>query len=281
MTMRFEGLSDSQWELFEPLLPQGYKPGNRGVGRPPVNFRWILNTILWVLFEGAKWKSVPVGPTWGSKSASHRWLGKWFEDGTWKRLTERFLAMADLMGLVNLDRGSVDGMFVPGKGGGDDVAYGYKGKGSTLHHLCDNNGRTLGIKTTPANIDERSVVEALLDSFAIRNGKRGRPKKRLRALQGDKGYESRELAERLRSRGVRPMISQKKRARRRPGRPPAPPIDRFKIERSHSWLQRRFRRLCVKWERRGQYWHGLVLLAIGWSWVLLILENAPRIAFLA
>lgn len=31
-------------------------------------------------------------------------------------------------------------LFPPGKGGGEDVAYGYQGKGILLHTLTDGNG---------------------------------------------------------------------------------------------------------------------------------------------
>lgn len=209
MAPRFEGLSTEQWSLIEPLLPSRYAPGTRGPGKPPTSFRNILNTILWMLFNGAKWKDIPRGPQWAPRSTSHRWLGTWERDGTWRRIADGLLAMADQRGLIDLLRGSVDGMFVAGKGGGDDVAYGFKGKGVTLHHLVDNNGRSLVLETTPANIDERQVVESLLDSLAIRNGRKGRPRSRLKALQGDKGYQDRKLHARLRKRGIAPRIARK------------------------------------------------------------------------
>lgn len=207
---RFEGLNDAQWNILEPLTTKAYRPEIRGPGMPPTSFRLVINTILWVLFNGAKWNSVPKGNNWAPRSTSHRWLGIWFTNGTWKHIAERILGMADVLGLVDLTRGSVDGMFVPGKGGGDDVDYGFKGKGATLHHLVDNNGRTLNLETTAANVDERKVLEALLDSFKIQNGKPGRPKKRVKVLQADKGYQDKKLHARLRKRGIAPQISQKR-----------------------------------------------------------------------
>lgn len=206
---RFEGLSDEQWNLLQPLFSQAYEPENRGPGMPPTSFRTVVNTILWILFNGAKWNAVPKGIQWAPRSTSHRWLGIWQSDGTWKRITEQILGLADSLGLVDLARGSVDGMFVPGKGGGDDVDYGFKGKGCTLHHICDNNGRTLALKTTAANVDERKVLEAMLDAFEIHNGKKGRPKKRVKVLQADKGYQDKKLHARLKKRGITPKISRK------------------------------------------------------------------------
>ena len=37
--------------------------------------------------------------------------------------------------------------YPPGKGGGEDVAYGYKGKGILLHPLADGNGMPLSNTT--------------------------------------------------------------------------------------------------------------------------------------
>ena len=82
-------------------------------------------------------------------------------------MVKEVLGVADALGLVDLTVGSVDGMFVPGKGGGDDVAHGFKGKGCTLHHMCDNNGRTLALETTAANIDETDIPRALLKFFYL------------------------------------------------------------------------------------------------------------------
>jgi len=273
MSKRFEGLDDVQWSLLEPSLPTWYKAGKRGPGRPPTYFRNILNTILWILNGGAKWKDVPTGPQWAPRSTSHRWLGLWTVDGTWRRMAGQILGTAYNLGLIDLERGSVDGMFVSGKGGGDDVDYGFKGKGSTIHHLCDNNGRSLAIKTTPANTDERKLVMELLDAFVIHTGKVGRPPKKVKALQGDKGYQDKNLHRKLKRRGIAPKISHKQQKGKKRGRPCSKPIDRFKIERCHAWLQKRFRRICTKWERRRIYWNGLVQFALVLSWVPIILQT--------
>jgi len=48
-----------------------------------------------------------------------------------------------------------DGFFSRGKGGGEEIEYGFKGKGTTTHLLVDGS--------TAANGDERQEVEPLLD----------------------------------------------------------------------------------------------------------------------
>ncbi|MEM7580432.1 MAG: hypothetical protein AAF316_11400 [Cyanobacteria bacterium P01_A01_bin.80] len=45
--------------------------------------------------------------------------------------------------------------FPPGKGGGEEIAYGGKGKGVLIHTLTEGNGMPLANSTTPANGSER------------------------------------------------------------------------------------------------------------------------------
>ncbi len=45
--------------------------------------------------------------------------------------------------------------FSAGKGGGEFVEYGYKGKGVTSHLLVDANGSPIAIEVTSAKGDER------------------------------------------------------------------------------------------------------------------------------
>src|SRR6266478_6117451 len=51
-----------------------------------------------------------------------------------------------------------------GKGGGEGVARGGKGKGILIHSLTEGNGMPLANRTTPANGDERAQVVPLLDA---------------------------------------------------------------------------------------------------------------------
>jgi hypothetical protein len=53
--------------------------------------------------------------------------------------------------------------FSAGKGGGEMVDYGYKGKGVTTHLLVDGEGNPVAFESTDAKGDERLQVEPLLD----------------------------------------------------------------------------------------------------------------------
>ncbi|WP_071994216.1 transposase, partial [Synechocystis sp. PCC 7509] len=141
-------------------------------------------------------------------------------------------------------------LFPPGKGGGEDVAYGYKGKGILIHTLTDGNGMPLANCTTAANGSEREQVMPLLNSVTVKINSPGRPRKRVKVLAGDKGYDSKDLRAALRKRGIRPQLPKRAwKTKRNRGRPIKMSVPRFQQERCFAWFQRKYRRLVVRWER--------------------------------
>jgi len=267
MAGQFTGISDSVWAIIETYLPTTTVPKTRG--RPHASCRKVINTILGILITGARWVDVPRGEDFASRSTAHRWLGIWESDGTWANLQAHLLGEAQELGLIDWERASIDSSFAAGKGGGEGVQYGFKGKGVNLHTVVDGNGLPLAVISTGAAESERAQVAPLLDSIPILTGKPGRPKPLPAALPADKGYDSRELRARLRTRGVKPLIPRRSWPNRKPfrGRPPAQPIDRWKVERTFAWCQRKYRRLVVRWERREKYWNGFISLAICMFWI--------------
>lgn len=110
MAGRFEGLSDLEWKLFEDIFPTSDKQSR---GMPHVPFRYVLNSLLYILITGCRWCDLPQGEIWASKSAAHRWLKRWQENGTFGHLQSRILALADNQGLINWNYGAIDGSFSP------------------------------------------------------------------------------------------------------------------------------------------------------------------------
>jgi transposase len=158
-------------------------------------------------------------------------------------------------------------LFPPGKGGGEGVDYGYKGKGILIHLIVDSEGMPLSCSTTSAKGSERGEVEPLLDKIEVQTGNPGRPPKKVKKLAADKGYDSEALRRKLRARGIQPQIPKKKNAKPKPGRPPKMDAPRFQVERSFSWLQRKFRRLVVRWERIPYCFDAFLLLGVVMIWV--------------
>jgi transposase len=191
MPGKFVGLTSTQWKLLQTLLPP--EPLKRGKGKPPAPFRQVFNTILYVLITGCRWCDVPRGLKWGARSTAHRWLGIWEQDGTLKRLKGMILGAAELTGKIDWSNASGDGSFAAGKGGGEGVNHGFKGKGVLIHAIVEGNGLPLGISHTGAAGSERQEIEPVLDSIEVKTGKRGRQKSRPKSLELDKGYDSSEL----------------------------------------------------------------------------------------
>jgi putative transposase len=72
-------VSDEQWEILRKLLPP-MSPR----GRPPLDRRWVLNAILYVLWTGCQWRALPSDfPNWRSV---YTVLRRWRLDGTWERI---------------------------------------------------------------------------------------------------------------------------------------------------------------------------------------------------
>jgi putative transposase len=73
-------LTDKQWELLDPLIPQ---PSLEG--RPPIyERREIVNAILYVLRSGCPWRLLPHDlPTWGT---AYWYFRRWRDGGVWDQV---------------------------------------------------------------------------------------------------------------------------------------------------------------------------------------------------
>ncbi|MBW4553206.1 MAG: transposase [Aphanocapsa sp. GSE-SYN-MK-11-07L] len=137
-----------------------------------------------------------------------------------------------------------------------------------IHLITDGNGMPMSACTTPANGDERQQVLPLLDRIKIRTAPVGRPKKRFKVIAADKGYDARWLREKLRKRGIRGQIAKRQRRGNKPlGRPIQMSVPRFQQERCFAWLQRKYRRLVVRWERLPSCFDAFLHLSIIHIWL--------------
>jgi transposase len=159
--------------------------------------------------------------------------------------------------------------FPPVKGGGKGVEYGYKGKGVTIHSLVDGQGLPLAVSVTSAKSSERGQVLPLLSSISIKTRKVGRPRTRPDNVAADKGYDSKKLRNSLRKRGIRPEIPKRvwKNRNKHKGRKLQKKVERYVVERTFSWYQRKFRRLAIRWERRPNIFRAFVDLGFVMIWV--------------
>jgi transposase len=83
MTQRRYELTDFEWSIIAPLLPN--KP--RGVAR--VDDRKVLNGIYWRLRTGAPWADIP--ERYGPSTTCYNRFVRWRKMGVWDRI---FVAVA-------------------------------------------------------------------------------------------------------------------------------------------------------------------------------------------
>jgi putative transposase len=73
-------LSDKEWELIKPLVPEA-KPGGRPETYPK---REILNGIFYIVRGGCAWRLMPHDlPPW---QIVYPYFWRWRQDGTWQRM---------------------------------------------------------------------------------------------------------------------------------------------------------------------------------------------------
>jgi len=108
-------LTDTQWEVIKPLIPEGLSgPGRKG--RPRRNNRDVVDGILWILRTGAPWKDLP--DRYPPPQTCHRRYQEWVKRGVLDRILEALAR--DLMerGGLDLTETFIDGSFAAAKKGG-------------------------------------------------------------------------------------------------------------------------------------------------------------------
>lgn len=80
MTRRRFELTDDEWLVIEPLLP------NKPRGVPRVDDRRVLNGILWRFRTGSPWADVP--ERYGPHTTCYNRFVRWRKAGVWDRLLE-------------------------------------------------------------------------------------------------------------------------------------------------------------------------------------------------
>jgi transposase len=107
-------LTDEQWAVVEPLIPQPSKRAD-GKGRPRIDDRRILNGILWIMRTGAQWKDLP--DRYPSYQTCHRRFQEWVRAGVFESLLQALARDLKDRGALDLTECFIDGTFVIAKKG--------------------------------------------------------------------------------------------------------------------------------------------------------------------
>jgi len=92
-------------------------------------------------------------------------------------------------------------------------------------------------------------------------------------LEADKGYDAMELRISVLQMKIFPMIPYKKGGKREKNGIVYLEKKRWMVERAIAWLQRKYRRIVVRWERRKRYWEGFLSLALIFFWTAKLLKS--------
>ena len=108
---------------------------------------------------------------------------------------------------------------------------------------------------TAANRHDITQLLPLVDAMPTLRGCPGRPVRKPRLVQGDRGYDSQPHRDQLWSRGIASQLAKR-------GRPHGSGLGRTRwvVERTLAWLHR-FRRRAVRYERRPCVHEAFLTLA--------------------
>ncbi|GBH28637.1 hypothetical protein BvRS1_56860 [Burkholderia vietnamiensis] len=129
--------------------------------------------------------------------------------------------------------------------------------GSKHHLIVDAQGIPLAAILTAANCNDITQLDALVEAIPPIRGKRGRPLRKPKIVQGDRAYSSEPHRQRLRERSITPLLA-------KIGSPHGSGLGktRWFIERSFAWLHA-FRRLKIRYERYAHVHEAFLSLACG------------------
>ncbi len=127
--------------------------------------------------------------------------------------------------------------------------------GSKRHVLTGANGIPLAVSLTGANRNDMTQLLPLIDGLPSVRGKRGRPRRRPRAVYADRGYDHDIYRRRLRQRNITPKIARR-------GQPHGSGLARIRwVAESAIAHLHGPRRLRIRWETRDDLHDAFLQLA--------------------
>jgi len=252
-------LPDALWERIAPLLPPPPVPKRPDrPGRPRIADRQCLLGILFVLKTGIDWEDLPQELGCGCGMTCGRRLAEWTAAGVWPKLQELLLAELEGAGQIDWRRAALDSSHVRARGGGERTGpspVDRRKKGSKHFVMTDGKGTPLAVTHTAGNTADVRGLKPTVEAVPPVRGKPGRPRRRPQEVYADRGFDSQELRQWLRTRGITPRI-----ARKRTPHGSGLGVYRWVSERTLSWLHN-FDRLRVRKDKSAVIHQAFLTLA--------------------
>lgn len=252
------------WEQLRALLPERETNHPLGCHRLRISDRTVFEKLVQVLVFGCAYERIADDSC--SATTLRRRRDEWIEAGAMEVLRETALKAYDkLIGLQLCDV-AVDGCITKApcggqKAGRNPVDRGKQGiKRSTV---VDGRGIPLGAIAAPANRHDSPLLDETLDTLEVL----GELPEQM-SVHLDRGYDSQTTREKLKARGLDPMISEK-------GKPaPLGATKRWVVERTNSW-NNAHKKLVWCTERRDR----VIDFWIAFSEVVIIVRRLIREAW--
>lgn len=237
-------LTDFEWRVIEPLLP------NKPRGVPRVDGRRVLNGIFWILRSGAPWREIPerYGPYTTCYSRFRRWMRAGIWDGLMDALTNPSHDGVTMIGGASV---RVHHLAATLKADHQDRCLGRSRGGLTtkIHAVTDGKGLPIKIVITPGNAHDLMAASELIND--LRPGG---------MLLADRAYDAEWLRASLRTKSSWANIPPKSNRKRQVVFSPWHYKKRNLIERFFSKLKC-YQKIATRYDKLGATFLAMIKLA--------------------
>lgn len=260
-SVNFHQVPGKLWKKLKKPFPRW--PKQKGVGRPRVQDRDVINGIWYVLWTGCQWKAVKREWFHISRCTLHERFQTWQNKGVFDKLFKVLVKYYVHKQKIGWKWQSVDSKMVPAPLGGSQTGKNPtdRGKsGAKIHILVGEKGAPLAIHLTGANgHDKWSVVDLVVHIVAKRPHSE-------QHLCTDKGYDYEDVHQFVKEQRYLSHI--KHRRRRNEPKVEECPVPgeksfsarRWVVERTLGWLAKR-RSIKIRWCKKPENWLAFLKLA--------------------